>query len=105
MSNVFKALADPTRRRVLELLRDGPMNAGDLSAHFEFSKPTMSAHFSVLKEANLVDAEKHGKQMIYRLKLSVIEDALFGFASALGVGTDPTGGQVSQAGQKPEVNK
>lgn len=80
MNIVFKALSDPTRRRVLELLRDGPMNAGDLAAHFPFSKPTMSAHFAILREADLVEAEKHGKQIIYRLKLSVLEDALFGFA-------------------------
>ena len=49
MSTVFKALADPTRRRVLELLRRGPLTAGELAEHFEFSKPTMSAHFAVLR--------------------------------------------------------
>ena len=56
MSTVFKALSDPTRRRVLELLRKGPMAAGELSDQFTVSKPTMSAHFAVLREANLVDA-------------------------------------------------
>lgn len=86
MSKVFKALADPTRRRVLELLRRGPMTAGELADHFDFAKPTMSAHFSVLKEADLVEAHKDGKQVIYQIKLSVLEDALFGFAKALGVG-------------------
>jgi len=58
MSMVFKALSDPTRRRVLQLLRKGPMSAGDLSDKFDVSKPTMSAHFAVLKEADLVHAEK-----------------------------------------------
>lgn len=85
MNNVFKALSDPTRRRVLELLREKPMNAGDLAAQFDFSKPTMSAHFAVLKDANLVEAEKLGKQVIYRLKLSVLEDGLLSFAQKFGL--------------------
>ena len=85
MNKVFKALADPTRRHVLELLRQGPMTAGDLADHFAFAKPTMSAHFAVLREADLVDAVKDGKQVIYRLKLSVLEDALLGFAKAFGM--------------------
>jgi DNA-binding transcriptional ArsR family regulator len=86
MSTVFKALADPTRRRVLELLRDKPMSAGDLAAEFNVSKPTMSAHFSVLKDANLVLATKDGKSVIYRIRLSVLEDALLGFAQTFGFG-------------------
>jgi DNA-binding transcriptional ArsR family regulator len=85
MSSVFKALADPTRRRVLELLRRGPMTAGELADAFEFSKPTMSAHFAVLKEADLVEATRDGKTIVYQLKLSVLEDALLGFASTFGM--------------------
>ena len=85
MSNVFKALSDPTRRKVLELLRQGPMGAGELATEFDVSKPTMSAHFSVLKEANLVEATRDGKAIIYRLKLSVLEDALLGFAQVFGM--------------------
>jgi DNA-binding transcriptional ArsR family regulator len=84
MSIVFRALADPTRRRVLELLKTGPMSAGDLSAHFDVSKPTMSAHFAVLREADLVASEKIGKSVIYQLKMSVLEDALLGFAKTFG---------------------
>lgn len=86
MNKVFKALADPTRRRVLELLRQRPMTAGELADQFSFAKPTMSAHFTVLKEAGLVEAEKDGKLVIYRLRLSVLEDALFGFARTFGIG-------------------
>jgi DNA-binding transcriptional ArsR family regulator len=85
MNLVFKALADPTRRRVLELLRTRPMTAGELADHFPVSKPTMSAHFAVLREADLIDTEKAGKTLIYRLKLSVLEDALLGFAGAFGM--------------------
>ena len=88
MSSVFKALSDPSRRRVLELLRDKDMTAGQIAAHFEYSRPTMSAHFSVLKEAGLVKAEKQGKNVIYRLQISVLEDALLGFAKFFGLSPD-----------------
>ena len=85
MSSVFKALSDPTRRHVLELLRKGPRSAGEISEHFAVSKPTMSAHFAVLKEAGLVDAHKSGRVVTYRLKLSVLEDALLSFARVFGI--------------------
>ena len=90
MNTVFKALSDPTRRRVLQLLRRGPMSAGDLADQFAVSKPTMSAHFAVLREADLVSVEKAGKSLIYHLKLSVLEDALLGFADTLGIAPSPT---------------
>lgn len=85
MNDVFKALADPTRRKVLELLRPRPMTAGELAEHFPVSRPTMSAHFSVLREADLISAEKIGTTITYRLRLSVLEDALLGFAELFGV--------------------
>jgi DNA-binding transcriptional ArsR family regulator len=84
MSMVFKALSDPTRRHVLELLRKRPMSAGELADHFDVSKPTMSAHFAVLREAGLIASEKHGKSVVYELQLSVLEDAILGFAQAFG---------------------
>ena len=87
MSKVFKALSDPTRRRVLQLLREGPLSAGELSDQFNVSKPTMSAHFAVLKEADVVHAEKAGKSVIYHLKLSVLEEALLGFVHSFALGT------------------
>lgn len=80
MSSIFKALSDPTRRKVLQLLRRKSMTAGELADHFSVSKPTMSVHFKVLREANLVHAEKQGKTIIYTLKMSVLEEALMGFA-------------------------
>lgn len=84
MNSVFKALSDPTRRRVLQLLRIRPMSAGELSDHFAVSKPTMSAHFSVLQNAGLIEAEKNGRTIVYRLKMSVLEEALLGFAQTVG---------------------
>ena len=89
MSSVFKALSDPTRRRVLQLLRKGPMTAGDLADHFDVSKPTMSAHFAILREAKLVATERDGKSLLYHLQLSVLEDALMGFADTFGIGAAP----------------
>ena len=64
------------------------MSAGEICSHFEVSKPTMSAHFAVLKEADLVHAEKAGKSVIYHLKLSVLEEALLGFAHSFGLGVE-----------------
>jgi len=86
-NKVFKALADPTRRRVLELLRRGTQTAGELADAFPVSKPTMSAHFSVLQEAGLIEAEKAGRLVYYRLKMSVLEEALLGFARHFGIDT------------------
>jgi len=89
MSQILKAISDPTRRRVLELLRKGPMTAGALAEHFEVSKPTMSTHFRVLKEADLVHAEKNGTSVIYTLKMSVLEEALMGLAQAFRLDVRP----------------
>lgn len=89
MNKIFKALSDPTRRKVLGLLRQQPMTAGELTEHFTVSKPTMSAHFAVLREADLVEAEKVGRVITYRLKLSVLEDAMLGFAQVVGMEMKP----------------
>jgi DNA-binding transcriptional ArsR family regulator len=89
VNGVFKALADPTRRRVLQLLRDRPMSAGELADQFPVSKPTMSAHFAVLQEADLIEAEKSGRSIVYRLKISVLEEALLGFAHTVGWDVKP----------------
>ena len=86
MNIVFKALSDPTRRKVLELLRKRPMTAGELGEHFPVSKPTMSAHYAVLREADLIDGVKQGTTITYRIKMSVLEEALLGFTRALGIG-------------------
>jgi DNA-binding transcriptional ArsR family regulator len=100
MNLVFKALSDPTRRRVLELLRSGPMTAGEIADQFPVSKPTMSAHFAVLKEAGLVDAVKDGKTMVYRLQISVLEDALLGFAGLFGLKAQAKAAKKSNTARK-----
>jgi DNA-binding transcriptional ArsR family regulator len=86
MDVVFKALADPTRRRILELLRRREMTAGEIADHFTLAKPTLSGHFAVLREADLVASERSGTTITYRLNLSVLEDALLGYASLVGIG-------------------
>jgi DNA-binding transcriptional ArsR family regulator len=86
MNLVFKALSDPTRRRILQLLRERPMTAGQIAEHFDCAKPTLSAHFAVLREADLVESEKVGTSITYSLKLSVLEDALLSFAETVGLG-------------------
>lgn len=75
-NKVYRALSDPTRRRVLQLLRDRDMTAGELADQFELSKPTMSGHFNVLRDADLVQSSKEGRTIVYRLNVSVLEEAL-----------------------------
>ena len=75
-NHVFKALADPTRREILRLLGKGEMSAGDLAEKFDMSKPSMSHHFSVLKEADLVVCRRDGQQLIYSLNTTVAQDVL-----------------------------
>lgn len=76
MGDVWKALADPTRRKILELLKNKSLNAGEITAEFNMTKPSISNHLSILKQADLVDSEKIGQNVIYSLKTSVLEDML-----------------------------
>lgn len=82
MSEVYKALADPTRRRILQLLREQDLSAGDIAGHFELAKPTLSGHFAVLREAGLITPRKTGTTIIYRLNVSVLEEALLSLMDA-----------------------
>ena len=86
MNDVFKALADPSRRRILELLREKSMTAGEIAEHFSLAKPTLSGHFAILREAGLIEADKRGTVITYRLRLSALEDALLAFAELFGIG-------------------
>ncbi len=76
-SDVFKALADPTRRRILRLLNRRPeMSAGELAGEFDISAPSVSHHFNVLKEADLISARREGQQILYSLNTTVVEDLM-----------------------------
>lgn len=76
MGDVWKALADPTRRKILKLLKKDSLNAREIAAEFNMTKPSISNHLSILKQADLVDSEKIGQNVIYSLKTSVLEDML-----------------------------
>jgi len=76
LTSVFKAIADPTRREILNLLRKEEMSAGEVAAHFDMTKPTMSHHFSVLKEAELITSRREGQTIWYALNTTVLEDVL-----------------------------
>ena len=76
MGDVWQALSDPTRRQILQYLREGDLNAGDIAQRFSLSKPSISHHLGILKQANLVWADKAGQNVIYRLNTSVLEDLM-----------------------------
>ena len=82
MNRVYRALADPTRRHILALLRERDMTAGELAGNFELSWPTMSGHFNVLKEADLVHADRNGSTLTYHLNVSVLEEAMLALMDA-----------------------
>lgn len=76
VDTVFKALADPTRRRIMKLLGAREMTAGELAAEFDLTAPSMSHHFSVLKQADLVTARRAGQQIHYSLNTTVVQDLM-----------------------------
>jgi DNA-binding transcriptional ArsR family regulator len=88
MNQLFEALAHPTRREILELLKKGSMSAGAIAERFAVSKPTLSGHFAKLKEAGLIHADKDGTSIIYSLNLSVLEEVLLGFMGRMGLAPD-----------------
>lgn len=76
MDKLFKALNDPTRRKILDLLREKDMTAGDIADHFAISKPSISHHLDLLKQADLILAEKNGQFITYSLNTSVLDECL-----------------------------
>lgn len=75
INEVMRALADPTRREVLRLLRGGDLTAGELADHFDLAKSTMSGHFSVLKSAGLIVSERSRNRVVYSINMSAFDDA------------------------------
>ncbi|WP_343311150.1 autorepressor SdpR family transcription factor [Bacillus atrophaeus] len=76
MNKAFKALADPTRRRILDLLKKQDLTAGEIAEHFEMSKPSISHHLNILKNTDLVLDEKKGQFIIYSLNTTVLQDLI-----------------------------
>jgi DNA-binding transcriptional ArsR family regulator len=76
MNEVFKALSHPTRRRIVAMLREGPMTSGEIAERFDMTWPTVTGHLNALKVAGLVEAEKAGTSVSYRLNISAAEEAV-----------------------------
>ena len=76
MQNTLKALSDPIRREILNLLKKGRMSAGDIVDHFEVTGASISRHLSVLKEADLIRDQREGKFIYYELNASVLEEIM-----------------------------
>lgn len=79
MANVFKALGDSTRREILKLLSEKDMSPGEISQHFNMSKPAITKHLDILREAELVSSEKKGLYIIYSINISVLQEAISNF--------------------------
>ncbi|HVJ84856.1 MAG TPA: autorepressor SdpR family transcription factor [Caulifigura sp.] len=86
MNDAFQALADPTRREILRLLRERELSAGEIAERFPLAKSTLSGHFNVLKQAGLVVTERRGTTITYSLNTSVVESVLAAAFDLLDVG-------------------
>ncbi|RYL94087.1 autorepressor SdpR family transcription factor [Sporolactobacillus sp. Y61] len=73
-NETFKALSDPTRRKILNLLKEKELTAGEISSHFDMSKPSISQHLKLLKNAGLVNAVKKGQFVVYSLNTTVFQE-------------------------------
>ncbi|KQO00712.1 autorepressor SdpR family transcription factor [Paenibacillus sp. Leaf72] len=81
INQAFKALSDPTRRTILDLLREQDLTAGEIADHFHMTKPSISHHLSLLKQAELVSDERKGQHIYYSLNTTVFQDLLKWIAS------------------------
>lgn len=76
MNSVFKALSDPTRRTILELLKKQPLNAGEIAEYFNITKPSISHHLTILKNSGLIIDERQGQNIIYSLNTTVFQEVV-----------------------------
>ena len=92
MNTIFKALNDPTRRQMLDLLREGDLTAGEIADQFSMTKPSISHHLDLLKQAGLVDSTKKGQYITYTLNTTVLDELLawlIGFTGSPVLNTSP----------------
>ncbi len=83
--NVYKAIAHPIRRDILKRLRASPKTAGELAEHYDISKPSLSSHFSILKEADLVFTRRDGNHIYYNLNVTVANEVLAALMDLFGI--------------------
>ncbi|WP_309120756.1 autorepressor SdpR family transcription factor [Paenibacillus sp.] len=76
LNDAFKALADPNRRKILDLLKKGDLAAGEIAEHFDMTKPSISNHLNLLKQADLVRDERRGQHIVYSLNTTVFQDVM-----------------------------
>jgi len=95
LGDVFRALGDPTRRRILALLGERDQTAGELAEHFPLAKSTLSGHFAALKQAGLVVAERQGTRIVYSFNASALDEAVGALAALLE--SRPRAGRVARA--------
>ncbi|MCI3922763.1 autorepressor SdpR family transcription factor [Paenibacillus sp. TRM 82003] len=76
LNDAFKALADPTRRKILDMLGNGDLTAGEIAEHFDMTKPSISNHLSLLKQAGLVWDVRKGQHIVYSLNTTVFQDVI-----------------------------
>lgn len=86
MNTLFKALSHPVRRRIIAMLRSGPLASGDIAAAFDMSWPTITGHLNALKDAGLVSPEREGQTIRYRLEISAVEEAMAFLMDIAGTG-------------------
>ena len=99
MNAVFKALSHPARRRIVAMLRDRPMSSGDIAAAFDMAWPSITGHLNALKDAGLVETEKSGTSVRYRLNIGAAEEAA-GFLMAL-MNLGAAGAAPAKPGEEP----
>ncbi|QMV41630.1 autorepressor SdpR family transcription factor [Cohnella cholangitidis] len=90
MNDAFKALSDPTRRKILQLLKEKDLSAGDIADQFNISKPSISHHLNILKQAQLVQDERQGQNIIYSINLTVMQEAMGWFLGMIGTKGEST---------------
>jgi DNA-binding transcriptional ArsR family regulator len=84
MNDTFKALSDPTRRQIIQLLKERDLSAGEIAEHFSISKPSISHHLSILKNCRLIEDARQGQSIIYSLNMTVIQETLGWFLGMMG---------------------
>ena len=106
MSDIYKALAHPVRREILTMLRERAHSAGELADAFDMTRPSLTGHFNVLKEAGLVTVERQGTTMIYRINLSVAEEALSSLMDLFKIGeAGPKSANLERSDLTPQKRK
>lgn len=90
-SQAFKALSDANRRQILKMLQEGDMTAGDIAGHFAMTKPSISHHLNILKQAELVQDVRKGQNIYYSLNTTVFQQLIGWFYDLLGVAEETEG--------------